>query len=156
VILLCYLSFRCWLLTQLFVTYPVVYRIFTAIFIFLCNNVIFFRKFEANNRGFSNFEELVEAVLAIPENFETVAPGDEENGVELQAATFPQEQVLTPLEEIRQLEESRRCKRCHREDACVVFMPCGHLVCCVSCADEVEQCPVCKEFIQERVRSFIS
>ena len=58
--------------------------------------------------------------------------------------------------ELKQLVESRKCKVCHKEDACMVFVPCGHLACCVECGNKVNRCPACRSFIKERIRSYLS
>ena len=63
---------------------------------------------------------------------------------------------LTPTElELRELLESRSCKKCHREDATIVFLPCGHLAGCISCSEHIERCPVasCNFFIREKIRT---
>ena len=58
--------------------------------------------------------------------------------------------------ELKQLVESRKCKVCHKEDACMIFVPCGHLACCVECGNKVNRCPSCRSFIKERIRSYLS
>ena len=58
--------------------------------------------------------------------------------------------------DLKQLVESRKCKVCHKEDACMVFVPCGHLSCCVECGNKVNRCPACRSFIKERIRSYLS
>jgi len=46
------------------------------------------------------------------------------------------------------------CKICMEEDVSVVFLPCGHLVCCYSCAYVSHNCPVCRTQITRSVRVF--
>ena len=48
------------------------------------------------------------------------------------------------LEETQRLREERICKVCLDEIACIVFLKCGHLVCCSSCAPAMRQCPICR------------
>ena len=38
----------------------------------------------------------------------------------------------------------------------VVFLPCGHLATCVSCAPTLTNCPLCRSRIQATVRTFLS
>ena len=38
----------------------------------------------------------------------------------------------------------------------MVFLPCGHLATCVSCAPTLTNCPVCRSHIQATVRTFLS
>ncbi|OWF42752.1 baculoviral IAP repeat-containing protein 3-like [Mizuhopecten yessoensis] len=47
-----------------------------------------------------------------------------------------------------------QCKICMEEDVCVVFLPCGHLVCCFSCASLLQECPICRGRIEDKVRIF--
>ena len=62
----------------------------------------------------------------------------------------------SPLREMQRLEESKRCRVCRKDDACMVLIPCGHLCCCMNCGNKIKKCPICKESIRERVRSYIS
>jgi baculoviral IAP repeat-containing protein 2/3 len=48
------------------------------------------------------------------------------------------------------------CKICMSEEVGVVFLPCGHLLSCVFCAPAISQCPLCRETIRGRVRTFLS
>ena len=48
------------------------------------------------------------------------------------------------------------CKICMSEEVGVVFLPCGHLLSCVYCAPAISQCPLCRETIRGRVRTFLS
>ncbi|XP_033740533.1 baculoviral IAP repeat-containing protein 2-like [Pecten maximus] len=47
-----------------------------------------------------------------------------------------------------------QCKICMEEDVCVVFLPCGHLVCCFSCASLLYECPICRGAIEDKVRIY--
>uniref|UniRef100_F6ZM33 RING-type domain-containing protein n=1 Tax=Ciona intestinalis TaxID=7719 RepID=F6ZM33_CIOIN len=53
------------------------------------------------------------------------------------------------------LEQSRMCKVCHRNQANMVLLPCGHVACCTTCGNDVTNCPVCLADITDRVRSYI-
>ncbi|CAI9103379.1 OLC1v1001845C1 [Oldenlandia corymbosa var. corymbosa] len=49
----------------------------------------------------------------------------------------------------------RRCIMCLNRVAGVLFIPCGHQVICIQCRERiVDECPCCKEHIQEKVRVF--
>jgi len=54
------------------------------------------------------------------------------------------------------LKEQRTCKICMDAEVGVVFLPCGHLCCCVNCAPALKDCPVCRRNIQGTVRTFLS
>ena len=59
-------------------------------------------------------------------------------------------------QELRELQDLRSCKICHREQANIVFIPCGHLAVCMNCSENISQCPTCKSYIREKVRSYLS
>lgn len=59
------------------------------------------------------------------------------------------------VEENRLLREQKTCKICLDAEVGVVFLPCGHLCCCVMCAPAVRQCPICRADIRGTVRTFI-
>ncbi|XP_045195973.2 baculoviral IAP repeat-containing protein 3-like [Mercenaria mercenaria] len=58
------------------------------------------------------------------------------------------------LEENRQLRSQMTCKICMDKDACIVFLPCGHMVSCVECAHALRKCAVCRSLIQGTVRAY--
>ena len=97
---------------------------------------------------FQSLEELVEGLLDLEasnkEQIYTVKSSNQNHKKE------------SLVEEMHRLEESKRCKACGKEDACVVLIPCGHLACCVGCGEKVKKCPTCNEIVREKVRSYIS
>jgi len=56
------------------------------------------------------------------------------------------------LAENRMLMKARTCKVCMDAEVNTVLLPCGHLVCCASCADCAVSCPVCSNHISEKVK----
>lgn len=54
------------------------------------------------------------------------------------------------------LKKERVCKVCLDKDSQMVFQPCGHLVCCVSCSSKLDSCPVCRAIITTRSRIYLS
>ncbi|KAJ1531810.1 hypothetical protein ONE63_000464 [Megalurothrips usitatus] len=66
------------------------------------------------------------------------------------------EKKVSLEEENRRLKEARQCKICMDSEACVVFLPCGHLVTCVNCAPSLSDCPICRQPIKATVRTFLS
>ena len=48
------------------------------------------------------------------------------------------------------------CKICLENEVGIVFLPCGHLCCCVQCAPAVQQCPVCRTPIRGNVRTYMT
>lgn len=59
-----------------------------------------------------------------------------------------------PLDERRL--KNVECKICMAEEVGVVFLPCGHLLSCVMCAPAMVTCPLCRQQIRGRVRTFLS
>ncbi|VEN63268.1 unnamed protein product [Callosobruchus maculatus] len=68
----------------------------------------------------------------------------------------PVKKTLTLEEENRLLKEARLCKICMDAEVGIVFLPCGHLVTCVRCAPNLEDCPVCRSAIKASVRTFLA
>ena len=52
--------------------------------------------------------------------------------------------------------EASLCKICYSLDMCILFRPCGHLLTCRSCADQLSNCPICRCPIFEKIRAFVS
>jgi hypothetical protein len=57
---------------------------------------------------------------------------------------------------IKEIEEQRLCKVCMDAEFNIVFLPCGHLVCCSSCAPALRNCPICRTLIRGTVRTYWS
>ena len=57
---------------------------------------------------------------------------------------------------LERMQEERTCKICMDAPIGVVFLPCGHLICCPNCASGIELCPMCRRPIQESVRTYMS
>ena len=54
----------------------------------------------------------------------------------------------------RETQERKSCKFCMEDDISVVFLPCGHLCYCSSCANlpAVKNCPICRAVIANKWR----
>ena len=53
------------------------------------------------------------------------------------------------------LEEAETCTVCLAEKRSVLFLPCGHLVCCGECSEGVDECPICRKVIGSRKTVFM-
>jgi hypothetical protein len=62
--------------------------------------------------------------------------------------------VKVILSENEQLKASNTCKVCLEKEVHAVFLPCGHLVCCMACSEKVEKCPLCRTNILGSVKAF--
>lgn len=47
------------------------------------------------------------------------------------------------------------CKICYTNSIELVFLPCGHSVSCLSCAQRLVSCPCCRALITTRIRTFL-
>lgn len=79
------------------------------------------------------------------------------------SSAVPEDQHASNTEDISlrlPLDERRlknvECKICMAEEVGVVFLPCGHLLSCVMCAPAMVTCPLCRQQIRGRVRTFLS
>ncbi|GMI28499.1 hypothetical protein TrCOL_g7042 [Triparma columacea] len=53
------------------------------------------------------------------------------------------------------LEDAETCTVCLTTKRSVLFLPCGHLVCCGECSKKVDECPMCREVIGNRKTVFM-
>ena len=59
----------------------------------------------------------------------------------------------------READEAKQrleCDVCFANKKSVVFVPCMHLSTCGECAEKVEECPSCREPIQDRLRTYMT
>lgn len=64
--------------------------------------------------------------------------------------------VTALMEENRQLKTRMMCKICMDEDATIAMVPCGHLCCCTDCASVVTKCPICRQFVEKRLKIWMN
>lgn len=49
--------------------------------------------------------------------------------------------------------EASECVVCMENSCAVVFIPCGHLCCCMKCSDSIDKlCPMCRQEIERKIR----
>ena len=46
------------------------------------------------------------------------------------------------------------CVICLEQEYNAVFVPCGHMCCCMNCSSHVTNCPLCRRRIDQAVRTF--
>lgn len=72
-----------------------------------------------------------------------------------EAASENQERTEKELEAARRQREeqtrSRRCCVCLEAEQQVMFLPCRHVCCCQNCAEAVENCPIDRIVIQQKI-----
>nr|XP_022288628.1 death-associated inhibitor of apoptosis 2-like [Crassostrea virginica] len=86
--------------------------------------------------------------------------GEEEEGVTAQVGNLSlnarAETAEHLLLENQRLQEEKLCKICMDAEMDILFLPCGHLCTCRTCAIKLRECPVCKERIQNQQRVYKS
>ncbi|XP_072267766.1 E3 ubiquitin-protein ligase MYLIP isoform X5 [Pyxicephalus adspersus] len=58
--------------------------------------------------------------------------------------SFSCQQTKALQEKLRKLKEAMLCMVCCEEEINSAFCPCGHMVCCEGCANQLQSCPVCR------------
>uniref|UniRef100_A0A8C2AVE5 RING-type E3 ubiquitin transferase n=1 Tax=Cyprinus carpio TaxID=7962 RepID=A0A8C2AVE5_CYPCA len=51
-------------------------------------------------------------------------------------------------EKLQKLREALLCMLCCEEEIDAAFCPCGHMVCCQNCAEQLQSCPVCRSEVE--------
>lgn len=46
------------------------------------------------------------------------------------------------------------CKICMDASVDCVFLECGHMVTCVQCGKQMNECPICRQYVVRVVRTF--
>ncbi|KAL3883106.1 hypothetical protein ACJMK2_029399 [Sinanodonta woodiana] len=62
----------------------------------------------------------------------------------------------TLKEENQRLRDMTLCKVCMDKSSCIVFLPCGHMVCCASCSPAMRKCPICRVLVRGTVKAFMA
>ncbi|XP_059152420.1 baculoviral IAP repeat-containing protein 7-like [Physella acuta] len=119
-----------------------------------------------NGEDFNSAEALLEAVFShssSPDHLNESPTTEVKSGKDLEpengslhSGGSENQDSMRLMEENRLLKEQRQCKICMDEEVCVVFLPCGHLVCCSTCAPALTSCPICRAKIRGTVRTYIS
>lgn len=52
-------------------------------------------------------------------------------------------------QQLSNMQNAFCCKICMDKQIDAVFCPCGHMVCCIECASNVQQCPICRGEIHQ-------
>lgn len=56
----------------------------------------------------------------------------------------------------KKIVDRHRCDICYEEQKTIIFKPCYHFTCCAKCSEIMHSCPVCKLYIIEKLKVFIS
>ena len=58
--------------------------------------------------------------------------------------------------DLEKLNELKQCKVCMERDACIVFIPCGHLISCMECSPGLHNCAICRIPVKSTIRTYFS
>ncbi|XP_077999843.1 E3 ubiquitin-protein ligase MYLIP-like [Glandiceps talaboti] len=64
------------------------------------------------------------------------------------------ELIVSLRNEVAQMKEARLCQVCLDTQISTAFCPCGHMMCCETCAQECKKCPLCRSEITYIQRVF--
>jgi predicted RNase H-like nuclease len=59
-------------------------------------------------------------------------------------------------EENERLVDQLTCKICMEKESSIVFIPCGHVVSCETCAPHIRKCAICRKLIEGRVKTYMT
>jgi hypothetical protein len=59
------------------------------------------------------------------------------------------------VEEATERQKRLDCAVCLTNERSVAYGPCGHIACCRECAPKVDQCPLCKRGVAQRIPVFL-
>jgi len=62
------------------------------------------------------------------------------------------ERIKKKLKE--EMDDRAKCVICCDKQKGIIFVPCGHRVCCVPCSEKVRTCPICRANIEIRQKVF--
>ena len=95
------------------------------------------------NEKLEDQEKLLDAILRLQVKHATIR-AEETERKELEENKAKNAYVNT----IRALEKEKECKICMDKEVGVVFIPCGHIACCVECGESFSHCPICRSEIE--------
>ena len=88
------------------------------------------KQFQTNDKSFNDIEELLKAIA-------DATSGEERNCIEA----------------LKKTEQEQKCCKCMKTERNVLFLPCGHLVTCVSCAKYMVNCMLFEDLIIDKIRT---
>ena len=96
-----------------------------------------------------------------PQNSTPMTPAvpGTEDGTQDQSGSVGSAASKNPMDleqENQRLKEAQTCKICMDNQIGVVFLPCGHFICCVKCAPSLRDCPYCRQSIHGTVKTYMS
>jgi hypothetical protein len=123
------------------------------------------QRIKIEGSSINSMEELIDAVESYEElcNQQSAVvntPGTSGNpSGQPGEVVFPDPEALQV--QVNKLKDAHRCKICLDREVGIVFLPCGHIVCCPKCARELHAkqeplCPICRRRIDSTIRSYLT
>ncbi|XP_067948753.1 baculoviral IAP repeat-containing protein 7-like [Watersipora subatra] len=72
-----------------------------------------------------------------------------------QSGNEPETPQASTMDLARIVKSQLTCKICMDGPVGIAFLPCGHMVCCPSCAPAMLQCPLCRQDVRGTVRVYL-
>ncbi|XP_053383093.1 baculoviral IAP repeat-containing protein 8-like [Mercenaria mercenaria] len=103
-------------------------------------------KAELKRNGHTNpsVEAIVNMILDMQHQAKDTANSAESEPEDLQAIA----------EENERLSQMVQCMLCIEEEPDILFLPCAHHRICHKCSESITRCPVCNNYIKEKVRTY--
>ena len=107
----------------------------------------------SSNSGSSEYSKSPESSQSSSQEEETRARKHSDESIPRKDSKKEDKELI---EENKRLRDERLCKICADKELGVVFIPCGHLVTCTTCAASLNNCPVCRSTITSLVKTYMS
>lgn len=102
------------------------------------------RNYLIGNTDFTSLADLLDALDCIEENIQSDARHHNRTATDCVGGRS------SPT------TSERECKICYDNEADIVFLPCGHLTTCETCASRVRTCPICRSYIHNKIKTYTS
>ena len=109
----------------------------------LSDQIVFVQDQLKTNRSLEDKEKLLDTILRLLVKHATM------RAEELERKELEENKAKNAhINKIRSLEKEKECKICMDKEVGVVFIPCGHIACCVECGESFSYCPICRRKIK--------
>ena len=53
-----------------------------------------------------------------------------------------------------QSDDPPKCATCLTFDKSILFLPCKHIYCCEKCSEKLDNCPICRTEVSEKIKVY--